>query len=204
MRVIDRICAWPTINSCVDRREIKAPKSECRVRVSTLPSVGRISIFYVGYIQYGLDQYAHNTCQVFFFQTSTILCRTRSLHWLIVPISVYYYLELRNGITICWGCHISTKQSHLCSIMSDQPTELLLLKIEFMCKTLLHCVILLLTHTYTKNVVFRWFQTFLVNSGLKCRCTPVLMSSIQFQMFMHIMTIVFLIFNHLHNDYMMT
>ena len=35
---------------------------------------------------------------------------------------------------------IVTEQSHLCFIMSEQPIELLLVKIKLMSETLLHCV----------------------------------------------------------------
>ena len=38
------------------------------------------------------------------------------------------------------GMSCSTKQSHLCSIMFEQPLELLLVKIKLMSKMLLHCI----------------------------------------------------------------
>ena len=43
---------------------------------------------------------------------------------------------------------------------------------------------------------------FLVNYGLDCHCTHVLISQLQCQMFANIMSIGFLINYHLHNDYM--
>ena len=60
---------------------------------------------------------------------------------LIIPFSVCYYMGVKWCYNILKRMQYSTKQSHLCSIMSKHPVELLLIKIELMIKILLHCVI---------------------------------------------------------------
>lgn len=59
---------------------------------------------------------------------------------LIIPISVCCYLELRNAINFLTRVYNFTKQSDLCSIMSEQPMKLLLIKLELPSETILHCV----------------------------------------------------------------
>jgi hypothetical protein len=56
----------------------------------------------------------------------------------IIPISVCYYLEFRNAITVYREYNILP--SHVCSITSKQPIKLSLEKIELLNKMLLHRV----------------------------------------------------------------
>ena len=58
-------------------------------------------------------------------------------------------------LTQCYNYSIRlayfTKQSHLCSMMSEQLIELSLVEIELMSKTLLHCMTPIITHTNWDN-----------------------------------------------------
>ena len=59
---------------------------------------------------------------------------------LIFLINVCNYLELRSAISIYLRMLYFTKQNQLCSIMSEQPIELLSVKIKLLGKTLLHYI----------------------------------------------------------------
>ena len=62
----------------------------------------------------------------------------------IIPISVCCYSELRSrggdARIILPRLSWFTNQSRLCSMMFEQPSELLLVKVDVLSKTLLHCI----------------------------------------------------------------
>ena len=63
----------------------------------------------------------------------------------IIPVMVFnviYYLELQSAITSLLIISCFIKQSRLCSIMFEQPIQLLLVQDDLVSKKFLHCIIL--------------------------------------------------------------